>query len=643
MVGLAFSGGGIRSATFGLGVLEGLKKLDLLKKIDYLSTVSGGGYIGAWLSANCKRAADHREVDWLDSKADWNESIAHLRRYSNYLAPVVGFFSADTWSVAMIWLRNTLLIQITVILAIAIGLLIPRPLFELFEMWPRVGDWRWTSILLFIVGVAGIAANERRVIHSGTISMKGMQASRWSIGLVLAVILLALAKAWAIHLNFDPFGGGMIDYKAAAPIGFLLLLGGFFLSGFREINQSVSLFKSWAEGNYTQAWVQVLVVVPMMITGFLVAAILWAQSQPNSGQLAQYRTFGDLFINAWRYWPFPLSVVFVSLWLLAFCSVRGRFGRAIPLVAPVASLAVLHAQLCGIMLLLQHWASGEPSGRWQAYVWTPPLVLYAFAFTVVILIGMLGRDSLEAVREWWSRFGAWLTIYGFVWMVINVAAIFGPRWTARLLDADTWNKLTIGGWVGTTIGGLFSGNSGSTGGKTEKGIGAQVLDVVAKIAPFVFIAGLLLAVSTVLHLIIVNVSSITASGLSWYGFTQLGDLHWVLMSKSNPRIAYYLLFGLTLAFLLFLWRVDINEFSLNAFYRSRLTRCYLGATRPAEERNPQNFTGFDDHDDLPMAALVEQPDANKTPPGPFHIVNCALNLGDRLTLRCTLVTAPSSR
>ena len=47
LVGLALSGGGIRSATFGLGVLEALKKPGLLEKIHYLSTVSGGGYIGA--------------------------------------------------------------------------------------------------------------------------------------------------------------------------------------------------------------------------------------------------------------------------------------------------------------------------------------------------------------------------------------------------------------------------------------------------------------------------------------------------------------------------------------------------------------------------------------------------------------------
>ena len=62
LVGLAFSGGGIRSATFGLGVLESLKRFGLLTRIHYLSTVSGGGYIGAWLSANCKRAADRKRA-----------------------------------------------------------------------------------------------------------------------------------------------------------------------------------------------------------------------------------------------------------------------------------------------------------------------------------------------------------------------------------------------------------------------------------------------------------------------------------------------------------------------------------------------------------------------------------------------------
>lgn len=49
--GLALSGGGIRSATFCLGVIQVLADRGLLGQVDYLSTVSGGGYAGSMLSA----------------------------------------------------------------------------------------------------------------------------------------------------------------------------------------------------------------------------------------------------------------------------------------------------------------------------------------------------------------------------------------------------------------------------------------------------------------------------------------------------------------------------------------------------------------------------------------------------------------
>ena len=55
LVGLAFSGGGIRSASFNLGVLQGLAARKALWMFGYLSTVSGGGYIGSWWSACLSR------------------------------------------------------------------------------------------------------------------------------------------------------------------------------------------------------------------------------------------------------------------------------------------------------------------------------------------------------------------------------------------------------------------------------------------------------------------------------------------------------------------------------------------------------------------------------------------------------------
>ena len=61
-VALAISGGGIRSATFALGVLVALARRNLLYQFDYLSTVSGGGYIGSFLTTflNAEEAAQQQ-------------------------------------------------------------------------------------------------------------------------------------------------------------------------------------------------------------------------------------------------------------------------------------------------------------------------------------------------------------------------------------------------------------------------------------------------------------------------------------------------------------------------------------------------------------------------------------------------------
>ena len=111
LVGLAFSGGGTRSATFNLGVIQALAGLGLLRRFDLLSTVSGGGYIGGWLAACIKRhPAGVQAVEGdLGGRETW--PVTFLRQYSNYLTPQLGFFSADTWTLVTTWVRNTLLNQ----------------------------------------------------------------------------------------------------------------------------------------------------------------------------------------------------------------------------------------------------------------------------------------------------------------------------------------------------------------------------------------------------------------------------------------------------------------------------------------------------------------------------------------------------
>ncbi|MGA7415323.1 MAG: hypothetical protein WBW33_32925, partial [Bryobacteraceae bacterium] len=416
-----------------------------------------------------------------------------------------------------------------------------------------------------------------------------------------------------------------MDLLPACLIALLLLLAGFCLQPV-----AVRLVKACWPGrnppeqiNYTQAWVQGLVVVPMLAVGFLVGAILWGASQPGTGKLSELTGFTSFFQAAWHHWPFPLAVVFSSLWLLSFCSIRSfrdAKGVCAALAAPIPAMVVLHGLLSVIMLLLHGWALEGARGEWKAYIWTPPMVLCAFALTIVILIGMLGRQSSEGVREWWSRFGAWLGIYGFAWMLVSVTVAYGPLWSAVVLQAGTWGASVGGGWVGTTIAGLFAGNSASTGTSSAKSTSATVLEVIARVAPFVFVAGLLVAVSTVLHVIVAS-----NSGWIWSGAAQLQEEHWTLMHDANLGITVILLVACFAVLLLLAARVDINEFGLNAFYRSRLVRCYLGGTRfRPGERHPQNFTGFDDNDDLRLATLFE---SEQVPAGPFHIVNCALNLG----------------
>src|ERR1700686_1583711 len=102
---LSISGGGIRSATFALGVIQQLASFEILEKFDYLSTVSGGGYIGSWLSSFVRRTKDgiHGVSRQLregtgDPKEPEIKPVQFLRSYSNYLTPQLGLFSGDTWA-----------------------------------------------------------------------------------------------------------------------------------------------------------------------------------------------------------------------------------------------------------------------------------------------------------------------------------------------------------------------------------------------------------------------------------------------------------------------------------------------------------------------------------------------------------------
>ncbi|WP_025527813.1 patatin-like phospholipase family protein [Paraburkholderia fungorum] len=89
--GLALSGGGIRSATFSLGVLIALARRNLLPDFDYLSTVSGGGYLGSFLTAFLSSANSSNNVGLKATQLPFQreggeaEALRHIRHHSKYL------------------------------------------------------------------------------------------------------------------------------------------------------------------------------------------------------------------------------------------------------------------------------------------------------------------------------------------------------------------------------------------------------------------------------------------------------------------------------------------------------------------------------------------------------------------------------
>ncbi|MGB7723925.1 MAG: hypothetical protein WBL65_28750, partial [Bryobacteraceae bacterium] len=245
---LCFSGGGIRSATFGLGVLQGLAAHSwspkdpaapprLLAGVDYLSTVSGGGYLGGWFSAWASRHADGaagvvRELAAAPD-AGWEPEpapVRHLRKFSNYLNPQLGAFSADTWTLVATVVRNIVLNWLVLLPLLAAVLVTPRILFALVGEYPDFpfGRILYPSAALLAAGVAYMV-----------VDLPSAGGARWPqarfllFGLapmLLSAIGFSLYWAWMGYLQSEPgpascvvYGIGVMAVGVAAGLAIALL------------------------------------------------------------------------------------------------------------------------------------------------------------------------------------------------------------------------------------------------------------------------------------------------------------------------------------------------------------------------------------------------------------------------------------
>jgi hypothetical protein len=558
-IGLAFSGGGIRSATFNLGVLQKLQELDLLRQVDYLSTVSGGGYIGAWLVGNVRRTRY-----WLSRMTDWDASIDHLRRYSNYLAPHTGILSADTWSVGLTWVRNAFLIQLTAFVWLASLLLLTLDLKKLLFEW----------------------AQSNAEFLSGPL---------WS--LVGSMALIAISILFFLSHERQPAGG---------------VARSIFVNGKVVTILTASL-----------AW----------FACFLTAGLLWGQATHNP---TSFQKFSNIFNYSYQNWSGWVILVFcVAIFTMAGFSVGKTWvGKITGVIFPAILVPLLaYLALCGELRIFGVWLSGnDPKSNhldWMAFTAAPFLTMVGMAIAISVFIGLVGRSAPDWTREWWTRYGSWIAMLGTIALVVMAAAVVAP-WAVLELPKLKWPTIKWGAvlaWVGSTIGGLLAGNSSRTGASGKR---SKALELVARIGGFVFIVGAVALSSTVVYLILREALVDDAKGYA-------DNLDKITGAQSFAHVPWMWIFPVLTIIVgwLFSKRFDLNTFSLNQFYRNRLVRCYLGATRwQAGKRQEHPFTGFDQRDEILMSDLRVVPTSiaqkqfcGEIFRGPFPILNCSLNLG----------------
>ncbi|HET8546679.1 MAG TPA: patatin-like phospholipase family protein [Bryobacteraceae bacterium] len=214
---LCLSGGGIRSATFSLGAMSKLAEIGLLREFDYLSTVSGGGYAGGWLSALIHRLGMDRTMAALNPKRDDSEvavlepeaqPVRHLRDYSNFLHPDASLTSADTWTLASTVVRNIVLNWLILVPALLAILLVPRVL-QLYAQGHPVTSWQGVAVL--IGGAIGAALTVRYTVRHLPSSRRWVRKAanlgqisflrRWLVPLLLGCIFTSLAWRWMAQPN----------------------------------------------------------------------------------------------------------------------------------------------------------------------------------------------------------------------------------------------------------------------------------------------------------------------------------------------------------------------------------------------------------------------------------------------------------
>jgi hypothetical protein len=587
---LCFSGGGIRSATFNLGMLQVLARANLLRRFDYLSTVSGGGYLGGWLTSWIGRnpqgldgvtralagpdaaiappAAAGANAEPSVGASPLNPEPAplhHLRTYSRYLSPTLGLMSADTWTLVTIYLRNLTLNWLVLVPLLAAALMIPRLCAAIVAVDPV---WRGVQFL-------GIDPRHMSTL-AGLLRFAGMALAAWAFGYAglhqpsvrtaRRATTSACADLPTATRRSPPGSAGQISFLRGCWLPLVLSA------------VCLSTFWAWSGDLRVHTW-------PCHVGfGMALGVIGWTVFATKHGELA-------------RLWEIP--------WILLAGAATG--------LALWGSAHVLDA----IAPKPDPWDAWSNVGIYYATVVCLglPLILASFSLGGTLYVGFVSRLSSthDEDREWWARCGAWVLIAIMVWLLTSGLVLFGPGLLQRGIH---WMAaLSLGGLTSAAT--VLLGRSAATPGtragrntndRTQR-VTRAIMTLIAPISIVLIVVAVSAGTSVVLFTTWVRVAPAAAVARLFPDLAGTSNGFWLDQLPSYFRMLYVpapgmvavwiaglIGFGLGMARL-----IHLNKFSMHGMYRDRLVRAYLGASRV--NRAPDPFTGFDPMDDVTMYKL----------------------------------------
>ena len=581
---------------------------DCFLELHYLSTVSGGGYIGSWLTAWCHRHARRLPgvIEELTSAAGPKlepepEPLRQLREYSSFTAPRPSLMSADIWSFVAIYLRNLLINWTALIPLLLAVLLIPRILTAIF----------------YARYIASGAAQ-----HPGAAAGPTPELGWIFYGLLAAGFVLSVLSVLYVTLN-------------------------------RPSRTDLLPPRSWWRRRRGQGDFLRYAMLPGVLAGLCLSTFwAWARSgsvPPPPDALASLVECATR-LPLWLVLLLLGIAVYAVAILIAWMIVRSR-----PTFADVTATVFTGGGggLLTWLLLRSVFAAPVPPpgyvlsvGAWYATLAVPAFLMILFGAVTVFVAATSKRRAAtwgqtwfaieDEDREWLGRYGGWLFLTAVGWAVLSALVLFGPLLlllSPRILSG-------LGGISGllAALGGKSALTPATDKNASARGWQSLVLDHVLTIAAVVFLAVLIAALSLftswALATIVVAVDTAGAAAggaatpyqptsllIRWPSHsnpmeacpreTVLPASWTVLTCQGQLAILYFtpvcLVAGLAALAaglgLLAGWVINLNKFSLHAAYRSRIIRAFLGASRPGAERVPNPFTGFDPQDNIQMHEL----------------------------------------